>query len=103
LPIIANIMLALVGINIVTIGLFWLDKQAAIKGQSRIAEKTLLLFALMGGTPGAFYAQQRFRHKTQKEPFRSILKLIAGLQMVVIVAAIAFPAHVIGFIKGLSI
>jgi uncharacterized membrane protein YsdA (DUF1294 family) len=95
-------MLALVGINIVTITLFWLDKQAAIKGHSRIAEKTLLLFALIGGTPGAFYAQRRFRHKTQKEPFRLILKLIAGLQVVAIIAAIVFPAHVTEFIQSIT-
>jgi uncharacterized membrane protein YsdA (DUF1294 family) len=36
--------------------------------------------ALIGGTPGAIAAQQLVRHKTRKEPFRSLLWGIAAAQ-----------------------
>jgi uncharacterized membrane protein YsdA (DUF1294 family) len=48
-----------------------LDKAAARTGRWRISEKTLLLLGLMGGWPGAIVAQQGFRHKTSKQPFRA--------------------------------
>lgn len=99
---ILTVLLGLIGVNVMTVGLFWLDKQAAIKRQYRIPEKTLLTFALIGGTPGAFYAQQRFRHKTQKEPFRSLLKLIVVMQLAALVAALIYPQAIMTFISNLS-
>nr|WP_239090250.1 DUF1294 domain-containing protein [Marinomonas ostreistagni] len=51
--------------------LYWFDKrQSQRKNKQRIPERVLLLFTLMGGALGAIYAQQRFRHKTQKRMFR---------------------------------
>lgn len=88
---ILTLPLILITINLATIGLFWLDKQAAIKHQRRISEKTLLTFALIGGTPGAFYAQQRFRHKTQKQPFKTFLMVIAAIQVCFIIACLIHP------------
>jgi uncharacterized membrane protein YsdA (DUF1294 family) len=52
--------------------MFW-DKLSAIKGRQRIAERTLLGWAYMGGAFGAKIGQKLFRHKTVKEPFRSHL------------------------------
>lgn len=46
------------------------DKRAAESGDWRVPENTLHLFALLGGWPGAFLAQQRLRHKTRKLSFR---------------------------------
>jgi uncharacterized membrane protein YsdA (DUF1294 family) len=48
------------------------DKAAARKGASRTPENILHLLSLAGGWPGARVAQQNFRHKTRKQPFRSI-------------------------------
>ena len=39
-------------------------------------EKTLLLLALLGGWPLAKLAQRRFRHKTRKQPFATLLNLV---------------------------
>ncbi|HEY0925346.1 DUF1294 domain-containing protein [Brevundimonas sp.] len=52
--------------------LFWFDKVQARNGDWRVRERTLLLGALFGG-PGAWLAQHLLRHKTRKEPFRSLL------------------------------
>lgn len=48
------------------------DKIAARRGQWRTPESTLHLVAVVGGWPGALVAQQAFRHKTTKQPFRFI-------------------------------
>lgn len=37
----------------------------------RIPEVTLLAFGVVGGWPGAIMGQQIFRHKTQKQPFKT--------------------------------
>ena len=60
---------------------FWQDKQAAINGERRVSEGDLLGLALIGGTPGAFLARSRFRHKTRKQPFSTWLLLIAAIHI----------------------
>lgn len=68
-------------INITTFTLFWWDKRAARRGDGRIRERTLLLLALLGGSLGAVTAQQMLRHKTRKQPFRSLLVAIVFLHL----------------------
>lgn len=51
---------------------YWWDKSAALHGHWRTREKTLHLYALLGGWPGAIAAQHLLRHKTQKASFRSV-------------------------------
>lgn len=48
------------------------DKASAERNGRRTPENTLHLFDLLGGWPGALIAQQRFRHKTVKQPFQFI-------------------------------
>ena len=48
------------------------DKSAAEQGRWRTAESTLHTIALAGGWPGALVARRVFRHKTTKQPFRTI-------------------------------
>lgn len=59
---------------------FAADKRAAVRGERRTPESTLLLLAVAGGSPGAIAAQQLLRHKTRKEPFRSLLWTVAVAQ-----------------------
>ncbi|MCA2411517.1 DUF1294 domain-containing protein [Rhizobium leguminosarum bv. viciae 248] len=76
-------------LNLLVFSIYLRDKQAARQGQRRISERTLLLLALIGGSLGAVAAQQLLRHKTRKEPFRSILAAILILHGALI-AALAF-------------
>ena len=76
-----NIAIALIAINLIAFAAFGLDKAKARRGQYRIAESTLLLFAFLGGTLGAYAGRSAFRHKTRKQPFNSNLFTIAVLQM----------------------
>jgi uncharacterized membrane protein YsdA (DUF1294 family) len=71
-------------INAITYFLFGFDKRAAERGNSRIPEKTLLLASALGGSVGAVMAQQRFRHKTQKQPFKALLYGIITAQIALI-------------------
>ena len=50
--------------------LYYVDKSAARKGKRRTPEATLHNIALIGGWPGALFAQQLLRHKSKKESFR---------------------------------
>ena len=64
-----------VGVSVVTFVVYWWDKNAARKGESRTPENTLHILALLGGWPGALVAQQTLRHKTQKQSFRVVFWL----------------------------
>ena len=55
------------------------DKSAAVRRGQRIPEKTLLLLTLLGGWPGAVLAYRFFRHKTQKQPFKTHSALMITL------------------------
>ncbi|MEZ9246103.1 DUF1294 domain-containing protein [Vibrio lentus] len=59
-------------IGIVTFFVYAKDKRAAINGNWRVPEKTLHIFSVAGGWLGALIAQDKLRHKTQKQPFRAI-------------------------------
>ena len=48
------------------------DKSAAARGSWRTSESSLHTIALAGGWPGALVARRVFRHKTTKQPFRTI-------------------------------
>jgi len=72
-------------VNLWTIWRFHDDKRRAVLGLRRIPEADLLGLAFIGGTPGAFFARHRFRHKTRKQPFSTWLWLIAAIQTGVLI------------------
>ncbi|NRA59606.1 MAG: DUF1294 domain-containing protein [Psychrobium sp.] len=59
-------------LSLVTFIVYAIDKRAAINGKFRTQENTLHLLSLLGGWPGALIAQNKLRHKTKKQPFKSI-------------------------------
>ncbi|KQN03348.1 hypothetical protein ASE82_07320 [Sphingomonas sp. Leaf230] len=90
-------VLLLVLVNVITVAAFAafaafaLDKRRSLTGKWRISEARLLWLAALGGSPGAFWARNRYRHKTRKQPFVGRLQLIAMVQVGVIAGlAIAF-------------
>jgi uncharacterized membrane protein YsdA (DUF1294 family) len=48
------------------------DKRRAETGDWRVPESTLHVIGLLGGWPGAFLAQRKFRHKTSKISFQVV-------------------------------
>ncbi|WP_342585707.1 DUF1294 domain-containing protein [Agrobacterium bohemicum] len=77
--------------NLLVFLIYWWDKEAARKGEWRVAESTLLWLAFLGGSAGAVVAQRMLRHKTRKEPFRSILLFIVIVQLVLGASLIIMP------------
>ena len=75
-------LLVIAVINLITWILFATDKRRAVAGRSRerIPENTLLGWALMGGSPAAWLAINRLRHKSSKDRFKQPLSVITGLQ-----------------------
>lgn len=68
-------VLAIVAYGVLSLLTFLLyagDKSAARHGRWRTAESTLQAFGLVGGWPGALVARHALRHKTTKEPFRTV-------------------------------
>ena len=67
--------MVLLVISLVNVATYWFyaqDKEAAQLGNRRIPENTLHILSFLGGWPAAWLAQQKLRHKTQKQPFRQI-------------------------------
>ena len=70
-------------INLIGFLAFWLDKRKAQKGQWRIPEKRLFLFAFLGGGIGCTLGMKVFRHKTKH------LSFVIGIPMIMTVELIA--------------
>ena len=56
-------------INVISYTAMGMDKYRAVKQQWRIPEKTLFLFALLGGSAGGLFGMYFFRHKTLHKKF----------------------------------
>ncbi len=71
--------------NILTLVIYGADKLAARKAWRRVPESTLLVFGVVGGWPGAMVGQRLFRHKTQKQPFKTyfIVSVIVSIAVMV--------------------
>jgi len=74
-------------INVLMLAMYGADKMAARRAMRRVPEATLLVFGLIGGWPGAIIGQQLFRHKTQKQPFKTyfIVSVIVSISAMVAV------------------
>lgn len=99
---VAHMVLALLGVNAAAFGAFWWDKRCARAGAWRISENTLLMLALFGGSVGALSPRHPFRHKTRKEPFRTMLYAIVVLQLVGTVALAIWPVAPHSFMRLLE-
>lgn len=62
--------------SVVSYYFYWDDKGRAKRNEWRIPEANLQFWSLLGGWPGAFIAQQQFRHKTKKLSFQIVFWLI---------------------------
>jgi uncharacterized membrane protein YsdA (DUF1294 family) len=77
----------LVCINLVTFAYYGYDKWQARQAGRRVPEVALHVFALVGGSLGAFAAMRLFRHKTIKNGFRIAFWTIVGVQLLACAAA----------------
>ena len=83
----------LLAVNLLTFLVYGLDKWKAVRnGQRskrssrRIPEATLLLLAVLGGSPAALLAMYLFRHKTLHKKFRYGVPAIIIAQIALAIA-----------------
>ena len=77
-----NILLfCIVGLNIVTLIVYGNDKLKAKKGKWRIAESTLLLLVIVGGSVGAWCGIKVLHHKTKHKKFKYGVPFIIAMQI----------------------
>ena len=78
----AVVPLLYAAMSLITYVLYAMDKSAARHNQWRIQESTLHLFALLGGWPGALFAQDHLRHKSLKAEFRFVFWITVVLNFI---------------------
>ncbi|UOR11971.1 DUF1294 domain-containing protein [Halobacillus amylolyticus] len=76
--------------NIALFFLMGYDKSKARKGQWRVKEKHLWLFALLGGSLGGVVGMRTFRHKTKHARFRFGWPVLAFLQVASLLTLVWF-------------
>ena len=72
----------LILVNLVAFILYGVDKAYAKTGARRIPEKTLLFWAWIGGSIGAFLGMKIFHHKTLKAKF-FVVPVLAVLEIII--------------------
>ncbi len=77
------VLIYLLIVNVYTFYLMYSDKKKAREHKYRIPEKTLFMWALLGGSPGSMLGMHIWRHKTKHLSFRLGMPLILILQIVV--------------------
>ena len=70
------ILLYLTPINFISFYLMGSDKRKAINRKRRIPEKTLFMWAIIGGSIGSMIGMKTFRHKTRHLSFTLGMPLI---------------------------
>ena len=81
------ILLSYLGaINLIALFTYGIDKIYARPHAWRISERTLLLLALAGGSPGALAGIYLFRHKSRKSIFLLYFSAILLVQIALLLA-----------------
>jgi len=75
--------------NLAAFLVYGFDKRQAQGHGWRVAEGTLIFWAIAGGI-GAWLGCETFRHKTRKQPFRGYLIAAICLHMIVLFGMLAF-------------
>ena len=76
-----TIIYLLIGINVLTLIVYGVDKWNAKQGKWRISEATLLMLAVIGGSIGALLGMRIWHHKTMHKKFKYGLPLILLAQI----------------------
>ena len=73
-----------VSVNVLTFFVYGIDKWQARQGKWRISEATLLLFAVIGGSIGAWLGMRVWRHKTMHKKFKYGIPAILMIHIIII-------------------
>ena len=71
-------------VNVLTFFVYGIDKWQARQGKWRISEATLLSFAVIGGSIGAWLGMRVWRHKTMHKKFKYGIPAILMIHIIII-------------------
>ena len=80
-PAVSYLLVLMAVMSVFLFAMMGLDKGKARRGKWRVSEKTLFLFALLGGALGGTAGMFLFRHKTKHWTFRLGFPLLAAAQL----------------------
>ena len=80
----------LLTVNAAAFLLMLIDKEKAKKRKYRIPEDTLMGIAMLGGSLGAWFGMQVFRHKTKHRKFTLGIPLIIGVQVLITLIGLSY-------------
>ena len=75
----------LAAINVITFLIYGIDKWKAKKHKWRIAESTLLMLAVIGGSVGAWIGMKTWHHKSLHKKFKYGIPLILITQLALMI------------------
>ena len=70
-------------INLITYFTYAADKTKARQHKWRIPERTLILLAILGGSPAALLAMKHYHHKTRHLKFKLGIPIILIIQIII--------------------
>ena len=70
-------------INLITYFTYAADKTKARQHKWRIPERTLILLAILGGSPAALLAMYHYHHKTRHLKFKLGIPIILIIQIII--------------------
>lgn len=82
LPVVRLLLIYVLVVNVVTFLVYGIDKYKSRHGKWRIPESTLLAWAVVGGSVGAWCGMKIWHHKTLHRKFRYGVPVILVLQIV---------------------
>ena len=85
----------LILINIIAVIVTIHDKHAAVKGNWRVKENTLLLISALGGAPAMYLTMLLIRHKTQKLKFMLGIPLIFFAELIIIFLVLRYAYRIL--------
>lgn len=82
------VLAAFLFVNALGALLFVKDKRDAVAGRRRVPERALISLAALGAAGLMIWLSGRIRHKTRKQPFRTILRAVFALQILAAIGAL---------------
>ena len=80
-----DLVIYLIGINLLTFLLYGIDKWKAQHKKWRIPEDILLFLPIIGGSLGALLAMAIFHHKTRHRRFLIVVPLVLVAQVIFLI------------------
>lgn len=92
--VIENVLIVYLALmNIFSFAAMGWDKRRAVRHRARTPERRLLLYAIIGGSPGAILGMLIFRHKTKHLKFTLGLPVILVLQIAIAAGILMIQAR----------